>query len=78
LRSWRSASSTPAGRRRHPDGAAPGRVEWTTDLDNLDAQRFYTALGFSPYSSKVFYRVQGEELLRAAGDDIPAHAQDRS
>jgi hypothetical protein len=54
------------------------RDEWMTDLDNPDAQRFYTALGFPPYRSKVFYRVQGEELLRAAGDDIPAHAQDRS
>jgi GNAT superfamily N-acetyltransferase len=48
------------------------RVEWMTDLDNADAQRFYDSLGFPQDSSKLFYRVQGQELLRAAQDDTSA------
>jgi ribosomal protein S18 acetylase RimI-like enzyme len=42
------------------------RVEWTTDSDNTDAQRFYESLGFVSLPSKVFYRVAGCEALRAA------------
>lgn len=42
------------------------RVEWTTDLDNPDAQRFYDRLGFSTQSSKVRYRVEGPDVVRAA------------
>lgn len=42
------------------------RVEWTTDQDNTDAQAFYELLGVAPNPSKLFYRVEGEELGRAA------------
>lgn len=42
------------------------RVEWMTDLDNPDAQRFYRELGVSIDESKLFYRVEGEGLRRAA------------
>jgi len=35
------------------------RVEWTTDEDNAEAQRFYGKLGFSAIPSKAFYRVEG-------------------
>lgn len=34
------------------------RIEWTTDQDNPDAQRFYAALGFAPHGGKVLYRVE--------------------
>lgn len=33
------------------------RVEWTTDVDNSDAQRFYESLGFTVNSGKLFYRA---------------------
>jgi GNAT superfamily N-acetyltransferase len=39
------------------------RVEWTTDEDNAEAQRFYRKLGFPANPSKTFYRVEGGELL---------------
>jgi ribosomal protein S18 acetylase RimI-like enzyme len=39
------------------------RVEWTTDEDNAEAQRFYRKLGFSANPSKIFYRVEGRDLL---------------
>jgi GNAT superfamily N-acetyltransferase len=42
------------------------RVEWTTDHSNLDAQRFYAALGVGVMDSKLFYRVPGDELRRQA------------
>jgi GNAT superfamily N-acetyltransferase len=32
------------------------RVEFTTDTGNLDAQAFYTSLGFRPHTEKIFYR----------------------
>ena len=32
------------------------RVEFTTDTGNLDAQAFYTSLGFQPHTGKIFYR----------------------
>ncbi len=32
------------------------RVEWTTDMTNIDAQRFYDGLGESVFSGKLFYR----------------------
>lgn len=38
------------------------RVEWQTDLENLDAQRFYANLGVPVDESKLFYRVQGDDL----------------
>jgi ribosomal protein S18 acetylase RimI-like enzyme len=39
------------------------RVEWTTDDNTTEAQRFYRKLGFPANSSKTFYRVEGGELL---------------
>lgn len=32
------------------------RIEWTTDRDNPDAQKFYETLGATPQDTKVFYR----------------------
>src|SRR5215469_932967 len=34
------------------------RVEWTTDQENLDAQRFYAELGVRTNKSKLFYRIE--------------------
>ena len=34
------------------------RMEWTTDRDNLAAQRFYEAIGAAPRSDKLFYRQE--------------------
>lgn len=45
------------------------RVEWTTDRFNAGAQAFYEAIGTAPDTSKIFYRIEGEELQRAA--DLP-------
>jgi GNAT superfamily N-acetyltransferase len=42
------------------------RVEWTTDQDNLDAQRFYAELGVPVQTSKLFYRIEGHDLRRQA------------
>jgi GNAT superfamily N-acetyltransferase len=42
------------------------RVEWTTDQDNLDAQRFYAVLGVPVQTSKLFYRIEGHDLRRQA------------
>jgi GNAT superfamily N-acetyltransferase len=32
------------------------RVEWTTDVRNAAARRFYASLGFAENGSKIFYR----------------------
>lgn len=42
------------------------RVEWTSDQDNPEAQAFYESLGVLKNSSKLFYRIEGEDLRRAA------------
>lgn len=42
------------------------RVEWTTDRGNVEAQTFYEFLGIPQNPSKLFYRLEGEELRRAA------------
>jgi ribosomal protein S18 acetylase RimI-like enzyme len=42
------------------------RVEWTTDRDNAAAQRFYARLGVPVAESKLFYRIEGDELRRVA------------
>jgi ribosomal protein S18 acetylase RimI-like enzyme len=42
------------------------RVEWTTDSDNQEAQLFYAALGVPVKESKLFYRIEGDELTRRA------------
>ncbi|MBO0782521.1 MAG: GNAT family N-acetyltransferase [Ktedonobacteraceae bacterium] len=49
------------------------RVEWTTDRDNIDAQRFYRALGFPIYEQKIFYRIDSAafaDTVRKLGDEI--------
>jgi GNAT superfamily N-acetyltransferase len=40
------------------------RLEWTTDTDNSDAQKFYDRLGVSRASAKVMYRAEGDVLVR--------------
>lgn len=40
------------------------RVEWTTDQDNTEAQRFYAELGVPVNTSKIFYRLEGDALGR--------------
>jgi GNAT superfamily N-acetyltransferase len=42
------------------------RVEWTTDTDNPGAQQFYSELGVPVKESKLFYRIEGEDLKRQA------------
>lgn len=42
------------------------RVEWQTETDNVDARAFYTGMGVSEHEGKVFYRLEGEHLKRAA------------
>jgi len=32
------------------------RIEFTTDEENIDAQRFYESLGYRPHSGKIFFR----------------------
>lgn len=39
------------------------RVEWMTDGPNLDAQTFYRRFSVAPDTSKVFYRVQGDDAF---------------
>jgi GNAT superfamily N-acetyltransferase len=41
------------------------RVEWTTDNDNPGAMKFYEALGYPPRPSKVFYRIEGDQMRQA-------------
>jgi ribosomal protein S18 acetylase RimI-like enzyme len=47
------------------------RVEWTTDLDNPAAQRFYARLGVPVKESKLFYRVEGDELRQQSAGAEP-------
>jgi hypothetical protein len=42
------------------------RVEWTTDRDNPAAQRFYAQLGVPVHESKLFYRIEGDQLHQQA------------
>jgi ribosomal protein S18 acetylase RimI-like enzyme len=42
------------------------RVEWTTDQDNAVAQRFYADLGIPVRESKLFYRIEGDDLRQQA------------
>lgn len=42
------------------------RIEWTTDRDNAQAQRFYDSMGVAQNGNKIFYRLEGQ-LLRATG-----------
>jgi hypothetical protein len=45
-----------------------GRVEWMADESNPGAQQFYEALDVQRDSSKIFDRLDGEQLRRAAGN----------
>ncbi|MCX4469387.1 GNAT family N-acetyltransferase [Micromonospora sp. NBC_01655] len=36
------------------------RIEWTTDRDNVQAQRFYEKLGVAQRGDKIFYRLEGQ------------------
>jgi hypothetical protein len=40
------------------------RLEWTADSDNREAQLFYAELEVSVDKSKLFYRIEGDELTR--------------
>jgi ribosomal protein S18 acetylase RimI-like enzyme len=42
------------------------RVEWTTDHDNAQAKRFYSALGFPVCKEKIFYRLDRKAFSDAA------------
>jgi GNAT superfamily N-acetyltransferase len=42
------------------------RVEWTADTDNREAQLFYAELGVPIKESKLFYRIEGDELSQRA------------
>jgi GNAT superfamily N-acetyltransferase len=42
------------------------RVEWVTDTFNRGAQLFYAELGVPVDESKLFYRIEGDELTRRA------------
>jgi GNAT superfamily N-acetyltransferase len=56
------------------------RVEWTTDDNNPAAMRFYDALGYARKPSKIFYRLDGDQLRRVAGVAAPGdlgHAQQK-
>ncbi|MBI1757766.1 MAG: GNAT family N-acetyltransferase [Actinobacteria bacterium] len=46
------------------------RVEWTTDQDNVEARRFYELLGAPLNTSKLFYRLEGDGLRRAAQSKV--------
>lgn len=39
------------------------RIEWTTDRGNRQAQRFYDKLGVAQNGGKIFYRLEGPDLL---------------
>lgn len=45
------------------------RVEWMTDEGNAEAQCFYEELGAPRYPAKVFYRLEGDQVARLAGDE---------
>jgi GNAT superfamily N-acetyltransferase len=42
------------------------RVEWTTESDNREAQLVYAELEVSVEESKLFYRIEGDELTQRA------------
>lgn len=44
------------------------RLDWTADAANPDLLRFYESLGAAAQTEKVFYRLTGEALDRAARD----------
>lgn len=40
------------------------RVEWTTDIDNSDAQEFYAKFGFEQLATKMFFRADAARIGR--------------
>lgn len=42
------------------------RVEWQTETTNANARAFYSRLAGREFEGKVFYRLDGESLRRAA------------
>jgi GNAT superfamily N-acetyltransferase len=54
------------------------RVEWTTDDNNPAAMRFYEALGYTRQPSKIFYRLEGDQLRRPARAASPGSARART
>ncbi|PZG07719.1 GNAT family N-acetyltransferase [Micromonospora craterilacus] len=42
------------------------RIEWTTDRDNAQAQRFYESIGVAQNGNKIFYRLEGHLLPASA------------
>jgi len=42
------------------------RIDWTADADDPALLRFYESLGAVPQPKKVFFRLTGEALLKAA------------
>lgn len=42
------------------------RLEWTADQDNAEARQFYANLGVPVNESKLFYRIEGDDLRREA------------
>lgn len=48
------------------------RVEWTTDKGNLEAQQFYSELGAPLVQSKLFYRIEGDEMHRYVSVNNPS------
>jgi GNAT superfamily N-acetyltransferase len=48
------------------------RLEWTTDRDNIDARRFYDQLGVLVKESKLFYRIEGDDLTSGMGEVLQA------
>src|SRR5260370_12301094 len=44
------------------------RLEWTTDRDNIDARRFYAQLGIPVKESKLFYRIERDDLTSGTGE----------
>lgn len=50
------------------------RVEWTADRDSIDARGFYSRIGVSIDTSKLFYRIEGErQLLEAIAGTATGH-----
>jgi GNAT superfamily N-acetyltransferase len=42
------------------------RIDWTADADDGPLLRFYESFGAVPQTKKLFYRLTGEALLKAA------------
>ncbi|MEV7157099.1 GNAT family N-acetyltransferase [Streptomyces misionensis] len=52
-----SASTAPLRLEETARAEGCTRMEWTTDRDNPEAQKFYQALGATPGENEIFYRL---------------------